>query len=268
MRANNLISVIIPAKNRLEFTREALRSVFDQPLPGSVVLEVIVVDNRSDPPLEKAISKEFPKARVIRNDRFDSPGGSRNAGLSVAKGAFVAFLDNDDKWRRGFLKESMLAFKGLDVPATVCFTRPYFYGAFSLKRKIKLVFLNLVRALFLLVFWISNSKRLPKSGFYLCQISHMVFRRESIKKLRFNETAAAAEDWEFNVGVTLENPIVIIPKALVDFRYESGSNTFSDRVREGKERAYYDLLKRLPKTHRKGFLNVLFRWYIKSLLVK
>lgn len=268
MNTKVIVSVIIPVKNRPGFTSEAIDSVLNQNLPDNVKVELIVVDNRSNPPMKMLLGKKYPNVRFLKNNRFDSPGGSRNKGLEGVKGDFIAFLDSDDRWKRDFLKVSLLEIKKQNSPATVCLTSPYFYGSFPVLKKIKLHILNFIRMTLLLSFWLFNNKRLPKSGFFLCQISHMLFDSKNIKNIKFNEKTAAAEDWEFNSEATRVRPIYVIPQRLVNFRYEPRSNTFSSKVRKGKERAYYDLLNKLPESHTKGVLNIMFRFYIKYFLVK
>lgn len=89
------VSVIIPIYNVEEYLRECLDSVINQTLKE---IEIICVDDGStDSSLE--ILKEYAK----RDDRFTiitqenlHAGVARNAGLSVAKGEYIHFLDSDD----------------------------------------------------------------------------------------------------------------------------------------------------------------------------
>ena len=226
----NLISVVIPAKDRIEFTSDAILSVTKQKIPNNMSLEIIVIDNRSNPPLSKKLSKIFPNVLFINNSRKDHPGGSRNVGLLKTKGEYIAFLDNDDQWKDNFLLESVKNIKQSNVSATLVLTDQYFYGKFPFFRKIKLTILNLIRYIFLIFFYYFHKKTLPQSAFYLCQISHMMFKRVSIGNNHFNENEVAAEDWEFVADVTENGKIKIIPKRLVKFRYEIRSNTNSPKV--------------------------------------
>ncbi len=262
MIATQTVSVIIPAKNRPGFTSEAIESVLNQKLSEKVKLEVIVIDNRSKPSLERLLGSKFPQVKFIRNDGYDSPGGSRNMGFNVSFGQYIAFLDNDDKWKQGFLKHSLLALRKSKAPVTVCLTDPYFYGEFPFSEKVKLIFLNIIRATVISSTELLNSKRLPFSGFYLCQISHMLFNRRYIGKIKFNEKTPAAEDWEFIAMTTSKKPARIVLKPLVKFRYEIRSNTYTETIRKKKWQAYLDMIGRIPKTHQKGILNKLFHYYI------
>ena len=90
-----MISVIIPAYNVADFVREAVHSALAQTRAD---IEVIVVDDGStDGSADTLGDLDDPRLRVIR----ESHGGSaaaRNAGLRLASGELVAFLDADDRW--------------------------------------------------------------------------------------------------------------------------------------------------------------------------
>lgn len=91
-----LISVIVPVWNVAAHVGACLRSLAAQSLPD---FEAIVVDDGStDDSLARARSAVAGDARF----RFlEQPNrglsAARNAGLAVARGAFVAFLDSDDR---------------------------------------------------------------------------------------------------------------------------------------------------------------------------
>lgn len=258
------ISVIIPARNRPEYTTQAIESVLNQEIPAYVTLEIIVVDNRSTPPLKELLGSKFPQVKFIVSRGYDSPGGTRNFGLKHAKGDYIAFLDNDDQWMQPFIKDSLDAIKEKKIAITTCLSWPYIYGEYPAIETLKLIFLNLVRNTVLFWFWLTNHRKLPANGFYLCQISHLLFKREFLKGVKFNEKAVAAEDWEFFVEATKRLPIRLIFKPLVKFRYSWTSNTNTELVRAKKWSAYQNLIKKLPRSYKKGLLHKLFLLYIRS----
>jgi glycosyltransferase involved in cell wall biosynthesis len=90
-----VISVIIPAYNVAEFVREAVESALAQTRRD---LEVIVVDDGSSDGSADILSDlDDPRLRVIRETHGGS-AAARNAGLRLATGELVAFLDADDRW--------------------------------------------------------------------------------------------------------------------------------------------------------------------------
>jgi glycosyltransferase involved in cell wall biosynthesis len=93
------VSVIIPAFNVAQCLARAVKSALSQtPAP----LEVVVINDGSsdDTP---AIARAFGNRIVYLEQENRGQGAARNAGLKVARGEFVAFLDADDYWLPGFI---------------------------------------------------------------------------------------------------------------------------------------------------------------------
>ncbi|MFT4283121.1 MAG: glycosyltransferase family 2 protein [Candidatus Woesearchaeota archaeon] len=89
-----LVSIIIPTFNRSEFVLSAVKSALNQTYKN---IEVIVVDDFSTDDTFKVISKlRSKKLKVFRNAKNSGGPFSRNKGLSLAKGEFINFLDDDD----------------------------------------------------------------------------------------------------------------------------------------------------------------------------
>lgn len=86
------ISVIIPAYNSARFLPQALASVFAQ---EGATYEIIVVDDGSTDDTRAVL---FPYADRIRYVCQANTGSAaaRNRGLTMARGAFIVFLDADD----------------------------------------------------------------------------------------------------------------------------------------------------------------------------
>ena len=101
------ISVIMPVYNGEKYIARAVQSVYAQDVP----LELIVIDDGSvDGTREVLIPWEKrPDFVYIKNERNLGAAGSRNRGVSVAKGRYVAFLDADDWWEEGKLAAQLAA---------------------------------------------------------------------------------------------------------------------------------------------------------------
>lgn len=118
--ANNLntltVSVVIPLYNKGRYIERALSSVLAQ---THQPLEIIVVDDGStDNGHEKVLNFNNPKIILIRQEN-KGPGAARNAGLAVATGKYVSFLDADDEWLPFFLNTglNLIKDKGADISA-------------------------------------------------------------------------------------------------------------------------------------------------------
>ncbi len=91
-----LVTVIIPTRDRCQRLLTTLRSVLAQ---RDVDLEVVVVDDGSrDNTFETVTRLGDPRIRVVRNEEPRGESGARNRGLDAARGAWIAFLDDDDLW--------------------------------------------------------------------------------------------------------------------------------------------------------------------------
>ena len=97
------ISVIIPV-NIEDYLSECLNSVIKQTLKE---IEIICVDDGSkDDTLNilKAYAEKDKRITVIKQENLHS-GVARNAGLSVAKGKYLSFLDSDDYFELNMLEK-------------------------------------------------------------------------------------------------------------------------------------------------------------------
>ena len=93
-----LCSVIMPAYNAGKYIREAIESVLTQSYKN---LELIVIEDNSSDCTKSIVSEYAMKdARIIVyfNEEKCGCAGSRNIGLSLCHGEYVAFIDSDDVW--------------------------------------------------------------------------------------------------------------------------------------------------------------------------
>ena len=89
-----LVSAIIPAYNADQFIAQAIQSVLDQTYRS---YEIIVVDDGSTDKT-KAILREFNGQIRCINQENRGPSAARNAGINIAQGKYICFLDADDLW--------------------------------------------------------------------------------------------------------------------------------------------------------------------------
>ena len=93
-----LISVIIPAFNIENYVADAIRSVQAQTLQD---LEIVVIDDSSTDGTRRIVDgfRSDPRVKLVLNKLSNSgTSGARNAGLEVARGQYIGFLDGDDIW--------------------------------------------------------------------------------------------------------------------------------------------------------------------------
>ena len=97
-----LVSVVIPTRNRHLLVVRAVNSVLSQTLAA---IEVIVILDGPDEAATKALSQiDDARLRVETLPQRVGGGNARNTGVSIARGRWVAFLDDDDQWLAGKLE--------------------------------------------------------------------------------------------------------------------------------------------------------------------
>ncbi|MFL9910550.1 glycosyltransferase [Paraburkholderia sp. RL17-337-BIB-A] len=100
-----LVSVVIVTFNNLDFTRRCLESVVVRSDYSN--LEIIVVDNASTDGSQDYLAnweKSGPGRTVILNDENTGFAAANNQGMAVAKGDYIALLNNDTVVTSGWLR--------------------------------------------------------------------------------------------------------------------------------------------------------------------
>ena len=91
-----LITVVIPTFNRKNELEFAINSVISQSYTN---WELIIVDNHSTDGTSELIDElDSDKIKHIKINNYGIIATSRNKGIEMAQGDYVAFLDSDDWW--------------------------------------------------------------------------------------------------------------------------------------------------------------------------
>ena len=101
------ISVIIPFFDETNLLTRAINSVLHQTYKN---FEIIIINDNPDKKSEiLEIKKKFNNKLIkyIFNKRNIGAGLSRNKGIMVAKGKYIAFLDSDDFWNKNKLSNQI-----------------------------------------------------------------------------------------------------------------------------------------------------------------
>src|SRR4051794_38950124 len=108
MHSSPFVSVIVVNYNGRRILGNCLQSLADQSYPRHN-FEVIVVDNASSDGSETWIRTEFPWVRVVQTGTNLGFAGGNNAGFALARGAWIALLNNDAVADRYWLQNSVVA---------------------------------------------------------------------------------------------------------------------------------------------------------------
>lgn len=239
------VSVIIPVYNVEEYLRECLDSVVNQTLKE---IEIICVDDGStDNSLEilKEYAKKDNRITVITQQNLHA-GVARNAGLAVAKGEYLSFLDSDDFFELNMLEETYN--KAKNDNAEIIIFGNYVYDQTKLKDIRKTTYLE---------------KFLKKSPFSPEEFSNdlflisnpnawtKLFKSKTVKENNvFFENYISCNDITFvNTMLTLAKKISLTNNPYVHYRINTKINISADRG--GKASCFIYAVKKLENNLRK-----------------
>jgi GT2 family glycosyltransferase len=100
------VSVVIPAYNRAARLPAALDSALRQEVAR---LEVVVVDDGSTDETRDVVAAYGDRVKYVYQPNA-GVGAARNTGIRCATGAFIAFLDSDDRWQPWKLSMQLAVF--------------------------------------------------------------------------------------------------------------------------------------------------------------
>lgn len=115
-----LVSVIMPAYNAEPFIEEAIASVRRQTVTD---WELLVIDDCSKDrtrSIVEEIANSDSRVKLLVNEKNMGAAGSRNRGLDIFRGRYVALLDSDDYWYPRMLEKMLVRAKETEADIIYC----------------------------------------------------------------------------------------------------------------------------------------------------
>lgn len=100
---NTKVSLIIPVYNVEAYLRKSLDSAVNQTLDDFEIIAVNDGSTDSSYEILKEYENKYDNFRVI-NQKNGGLSAAKNAGIKIAKGEYIAFLDSDDYLDKNFLE--------------------------------------------------------------------------------------------------------------------------------------------------------------------
>lgn len=219
------ISVIVPVYKVEKYLNECINSILVQTFAQ---FELILVDDGSPdscPALCDAAALQDDRVRVI-HQRNKGLSAARNAGMKIARGKWVAFVDSDDRVMPGYLERMYAAAQKAEPDLVVCDYLCMDENGAGKAKSEKLVRAEqlgreeLIRKMCLTPFAVAWTK---------------LYRREILEKMQFPE-GKLYEDAMFAAKLypTLRKA-VCIPEALYCYRCNGASIMHSKRTVQNLE---------------------------------
>lgn len=114
-----MISVIVPIYNVAEYLPKCIESVINQSYKN---LEIILVDDGSPDRCPEICDEYAKKDKRIKAIHKKNGGLSdaRNAGLEIAKGEYISFIDSDDYINEHMYEDMLSAIENADADLCIC----------------------------------------------------------------------------------------------------------------------------------------------------
>ena len=100
----DLVSIVIPYYKKKKFIKQTINSVLNQTYKKFEIIIIYDDEESSDLDYLKSIVKSDKRINLIINEKNLGAGLSRNKGIKLSKGKYIAFLDSDDYWSKNKLK--------------------------------------------------------------------------------------------------------------------------------------------------------------------
>lgn len=217
---NFKVSVIIPTYNRARLLPRAIQSVLNQTYNN---FELIIVDDGSIDNTEdvvKKFQKSDPRIIYIKNDKNKGPSASRNIGIEIAKGEYIAFQDSDDEWLPEKIEKQIKFFEDTPLDVGVVYTG---FWRIENNKKIYIPFS-----------WIKQKdgyihKEILKGNFI--GTPTILVKKECFKKVGlFDETLFQLEDWELLIRISKDYKFKYVNEALVISYFTPNSVNKQDNI--------------------------------------
>lgn len=221
------VSVVIPTRNRLLMLKKAIDSVLSQ---TEKHFEIIIVDDGSnDGTREFLFDLSLTDERVhpIFNEMSAGGAGARNTGISVCRGAIIAFLDDDDAWLPDKLEKQMCCMKA--NPDAVACSCSYWRCYPSGKTTLSIVPSEITFEALLL-------------GSVMAGASMCMCRADILRSINgYDRLLRSGQDWDLWTRLSREGRVIGYPEPLVLYSAHDGLriSTDMDAQYQGARRFYF-----------------------------
>lgn len=266
-KIEKLLSVIIPAYNSEKYIELCINSILNQTYKK---IEVIVVDDESkDKTVEIVtnISKKDPRVKLFTQKNHGNCY-TRNRGIELASGEYIAFIDNDD-YLEPIMYEtliSMIESDHSDVAAGLFIKeykvlkedKYYNYSAEDVKKAEKHVYDN-TKDLIEHIIYIDNKLQ----GY----MWNKVYKREVLKDLRFDVNLSLLEDCDFTLNLVLKENIKISAINLIFYHYRIFKNATTRSINFNKFENSFPVIRRELEETKKYCPQYAFATYSQYLSI-
>ncbi|WP_353387052.1 glycosyltransferase [Halopseudomonas sabulinigri] len=231
-----LFSIVLTTFNRPAMLLDALRSIAAQTLHD---FEVILVNDHGEPVESLLDGFDFPLT-YLRQGANKGPAAARNAALRLAKGRYVAFLDDDDIFLPDHLQSLATALEShpdaivysdavfitekLEQGARIELARDHRYDHVAYSKE---------------QFFVDN---------YIPVNTFACSRRLAMEVGDFDEALSGLEDWDFLLRLAARSDFVHLPRTTVEVRMRAADES-AERRSDQASKNYAELYQEIYRRH-------------------
>jgi glycosyltransferase involved in cell wall biosynthesis len=222
------VSIVLPTRDRWPMFSQALRSALDQ---RGVDHEVIVVDEGSADRTPSELARvDDDRLVVVRHDAPEGVARARNDAIAVAKGEWIAFLDDDDLLAPDNLRTQLV--KGSDADVVMLYS-----GRVEVSADLTVQHMTPPRDP-------QNLAHRLLIGNVIGPPSGVLVRSDALARAGgFDESFSAVADWDLWIRLARQGEARASPEPLLAYRRHAGSMTVA------KADGVLDEFERLSKKH-------------------
>lgn len=215
-----LISLIMPVYNAEDYIARSVDTVLAQTFSDS---EIILVDDESTDHSAEIVDwygEKYPNVIVTHRKNGGVPA-ARNTGIGLARGKYIAFMDNDDMLRPGMLQKLYLSIIKNDCDIAVTSIYQIIKGKYEVGMQSPIEEDTAVTADEFLRMYASN-------GYAMFSIWNKLYRASLIKEHMFPEIMFDDEAWTPYI-LSHADRICYLDKALYEYDRSIRNGTLVDK---------------------------------------
>lgn len=244
-----LVSIVIPTYNRGYMIENSINSVLSQTYRN---FELLIIDDASTDDTEYIVKNiKDSRIRYIKLEKNSRGTKTRNTGINLSKGDYIAFLDSDDRWFPEKLEKQLKFILNSNIPMSnfMCFSDLIVKNESYHKKRVNRP--------------INESEDIMDYIFVgrnIVQTSTYIVAAKVAKRTLFNSNLKKHQDWDFCLRLRNNNTNFIhFPGCFTIWEADNREDRISNNNDNDLSLSWLE--------HNKNQLSIRAQWAFKSIVI-